>query len=393
MDTKRRILFFFCGLMAATLLWAGAPNGQSFERSPQWGGFSGEISSPHPAAAEEGALAATFVGPKPPSPSRLEASGALGLLAGGPIQVLLAMADDGAGEPLRSQLLSYPDVGAVDVFDTRSATPALLDLQPYHVVVVWTNYPPADGAALGNALADYVDGGGRVILAVFSCDSYWGISGRIMTDGYSPFLPGGASYSSHSLGVFNASHPIMSGVTAASDFYGTVTTLASGATLVASWDDGLPFVATKGCVVGINSYPGVYYAYSGDVPLIFHNAVSFLYSSPTCTPFTPDVTFLDDLGRAELCIQRSNGAYQWTNRDGSTYQGTLVVANGGTAFWTNPGDPTYIYATYDTRRKRARAYFSNSEDGNYNSLSDRNTTNNPACGSLGGEPLTAPPQR
>jgi hypothetical protein len=303
------------------------------------------------------------------------------------------MADDGAGEPLRSQLLAYSDVGVVDVFDTRSATPTLPDLQPYHVVVVWTNYQPADGAALGNVLADYVDGGGRVILATFAFNFYWGISGRFMTDGYSPFPPGEISYFNHSLGVFDASHPIMSGVTAASEFYGAITTLDPGATLVASWDDGLPFVATKGCVVGINSYPGVYYAYSGDVPQIFHNAVSFLYSSPTCTPFTPDVTFLDDLGRSELCIQRSNGAYQWTNRDGSTYRGTLVVANGGTAFWTNPEDPTYIYATYDARRKRARAYFSNSEDGNYNSLSDRNTTNNPACGSLVGLPTIAPPQR
>jgi hypothetical protein len=101
--------------------------------------------------------------------------------------------------------------------------------------------------------------------------------------------------------------------------------------------------------------------------------------------FAPDVTFMDDLGRSELCIQKSNGMYQWTNADGSVYAGTGVVANGGTAFWTLPEDPTYIYATYDSRRKRARAYFTNSDDAVYNSLVDRNTTNNFPCGMGGGE--------
>ncbi|MGC8764149.1 MAG: hypothetical protein ACP5VN_11075 [Acidobacteriota bacterium] len=326
--------------------------------------------------------AATFAGPKPPSPLRQEESQAPGLLAGGPIQVLLAMADDGGGEPLRSELLSYPDVGTVDVFDTRSATPTLSQLQPYNVVVVWTNYLPTNPAGLGDVLADYVDAGGRVILAVFSCDSYWGISGRLMTGGYSPLLLGSVGYGTHTLGTYDAGHPIMAGVISASDYYYTSTIPEPGATLVASWSDGQPFVATKGCVVAVNSYPGTYYRYAGDVPLVFHNAVSFLYSSPTCNPFTPDLTFRDDRGRAELCIQRSNGAYQWTNANGTVFTGTGVVANGGTAFWTLPEDPNYIYATYDVRRKRARGYWSNSETGGYNSLADTNTTNNPPCGSL-----------
>ncbi|MEW6757680.1 MAG: kelch repeat-containing protein [Acidobacteriota bacterium] len=95
-----------------------------------------------------------------------------------------------------------------------------------------------------------------------------------------------------------------------------------------------------------------------------------------------DLNFLDDLGRSELCIERASGIYQWTNADGSVYMGTGVVANGGTAFWTTPEDPTYIYAAYDIRRKRARAYFTNQTDGVYNALVDRNTANNPGCGSL-----------
>ncbi|MEW6758696.1 MAG: Ig domain-containing protein, partial [Acidobacteriota bacterium] len=604
------------------------------KRSAVPAGDAAGVASPNVLAAMPvpDALAATFAGPKPQAPLTMDRSGAQGLLAGGPINVLLAMADDGTGEPLRSQILAYADIGTVDVFDTRSATPTLPQLQAYHVVVVWTNYTVYDRTALGDVLADYVDGGGRVILAVFSCDSSWGIAGRIMTEGYAPFLLGGTGYSTHSLGAFNASHPIMSGVTAASDFYWTVTTLDPGATLVASWSDGAPFVATKGCVVGINSYPGVYYLHSGDVPLVFHNAVSYLYGSAGCcdeavadggfeggtpnaswteastnfgtplcdgsscgngggtagphagawwawfggtsaeeagsveqtvtlqpgtatltfwawygnpgspadytralvdgtevwrangdstayasytqvavdigayadggshtlriesykaagptynfnvddvsiqnctgggcptitidpavlppiqrgtpwsvtftasggtepysfsltgtvppgliwdqvaatlsgTPtwagdyeFTIDVmdanectgsqtytvyseplytlNFYDNLMRGQLCVDAVTGHYVWTNFMPwyGTYEGQGVSANGGTAFWTLPEDPTYIYATYDSRRKRARAYLTNQTDGVYSAIVDSNTTNNPACGEGG----------
>ncbi len=131
--------------------------------------------------------------------------------------------------------------------------------------------------------------------------------------------------------------------------------------------------------VGIQRDPSLGLQYSCEEPVLEDNLAILFHLEE---PFTPDVTFLDDAGRSELCVQRSNGRYQWTNRDGSVYTGTLVVANGGTAFWTTPEDPTYIFATYDVRRKRARGYFTNSEDGSYNSLSDRNTTNNPPCGSL-----------
>ncbi|MEW6757679.1 MAG: hypothetical protein AB1347_05615 [Acidobacteriota bacterium] len=139
-------------------------------------------------------------------------------------------------------------------------------------------------------------------------------------------------------------------------------------------------------VVGIQRDSTLGLAYSCYEPVLEDNlAVLFSLGEP----FTPDVTFLDDLGRSELCIQKSNGMYQWTNADGSVYTGTGVVANGGTAFWTLPEDPTYIYATYDSRRKRARAYFTNSDDAVYNSLVDRNTANNSECGSL--IPVEPPP--
>lgn len=96
-----------------------------------------------------------------------------------------------------------------------------------------------------------------------------------------------------------------------------------------------------------------------------------------------DGNYYDDLGRAVLCVWRATGVYQWTiltgPHAGTTFHGVGVVANGGTAFWTSPSDPVYIYATYDARRKRARAYLSDSVTGIYSTISDSNTTNNPPC--------------
>jgi hypothetical protein len=98
-------------------------------------------------------------------------------------------------------------------------------------------------------------------------------------------------------------------------------------------------------------------------------------------PVTYELIFQDDLRGTQLCVDRETGAYLWhVPATGSTFSGTGVLANGGTAFWTVPEDPNYIYATYDSRRKRARAYYSNSETGLYYSIRDGNTTNNAECG-------------
>lgn len=68
------------------------------------------------------------------------------------------------GNPLQGALQSYGDLGAVDLFDEREATPTLSQLQAYDVVVTWSGIYPSEifvnAAALGDVLADYVDWGG-----------------------------------------------------------------------------------------------------------------------------------------------------------------------------------------------------------------------------------------
>ncbi len=198
-----------------------------------------------------------------------------------PADVLLVFADDGP-DPLKTILESYPDIGLVGAWDARTDIPALGDLLPYDVLVVWSNYEYPDNVALGDVLADYVDAGGKVIVAAFSwADSFLPdtvIAGRFADESYNPLISAnlGNHAATANLGTFDGGHPIMQGVTAASDYFRDYVTLDPGAYLVARWTDDEEFIATKGGVVAINAYTGPYYQWTGDVGIIFHNAVNYL---------------------------------------------------------------------------------------------------------------------
>ncbi len=89
--------------------------------------------------------------------------------------------------------------GVVDYFDATLATPGLALLQNYDVVYTWVNSPLANSVGFGNTLADYVDGGGKVLLGAF-CTYTVGnfLSGRIMNADYCPVISptGGNHFSS-----------------------------------------------------------------------------------------------------------------------------------------------------------------------------------------------------
>ncbi len=191
--------------------------------------------------------------------------------------VLIALADSVSNATvLQSELLAF-GVPTVDLMDVNSSTPALPDLTPYDAVITWAENVFQDDVAMGNVLADYVDQGGRVVMGNFTWFST--LSGRIQDAGYSPFEQAGDSlYSDACLGTFDAGHPIMSGVTSACDNLRDNVIVESGAILVASWDDGRPFVGVNSdcSVVGITSYPGSNRtaSFSGDIPLVYYNAVN-----------------------------------------------------------------------------------------------------------------------
>ena len=84
-------------------------------------------------------------------------------------RVLIVTADNAStANSVRNALLGQGiPVVTVDGRCT-GAKPSLATLQAYDTVVAWTNCNPTDSAGWGNVLADYVDGGGHLVLASFS---------------------------------------------------------------------------------------------------------------------------------------------------------------------------------------------------------------------------------
>jgi hypothetical protein len=195
-------------------------------------------------------------------------------------KVLLAYADiGGTPDNLTADLLAEPGVTQVDQFDAFSGTPTLSQLEDYKVVVPFSNNGWFDANAMGDVLADYLDAGGVVVGTTFNWDNRgpWLLQGRYMNGGYTPFDPtSGTAFSNASLGSFNAGHPIMQGITTLNAFYRNTVTLASGADLVASWDDGNLLIAAKGRTVAINAYLGYLNAWSGQFAHVITNSADWI---------------------------------------------------------------------------------------------------------------------
>jgi len=200
--------------------------------------------------------------------------------------VLLIAADDAS--QLYAELSVYPDIGDIGYYDGRLGTPALWELQQYDCVIVWSDYQFFDRVAMGNVLADYLESGGGVVLGQFCFGSGWHLDGRIMTE-YSPFAAGTIDYGMKNMGDCYAGHQLMYGVGSAGDTFASLVTLQNSPILVASYDDGTPFVAynPENNLVAINSYPGDNRQFTGDMARIFHNAAIFSTEGP------PEILFIE----------------------------------------------------------------------------------------------------
>ncbi len=180
---------------------------------------------------------------------------------------------------IRTSLISSGQIEAADIVELpRCAVPTLTQLQEISAVLVWSNTSFGNPVGLGNILADYVDTGGGVVLATYIFSQSWRVDGRILTQGYSPFLVGSPISSSGSLSLANSNtaHPIMQGVPAGPFYtnsnYSNVP-LAAGATLLAVDTAGNRAVAVNqnNRIVGISVFPGF-----GDMGRLFANALNFV---------------------------------------------------------------------------------------------------------------------
>ena len=142
---------------------------------------------------------------------------------------------------------------SVTNIDLAVGTPTLDELLAFDSVLVWTNTTPQSTDAFGDVLADYVDAGGGVVVAVFANSSTTtnrDIGGRWRANpDYEVIVPRSGNQSgAASLGtILEPDHPIMDGVTTffggTSSFRPRVTTLNPGARAIAEWDDGRVLVA------------------------------------------------------------------------------------------------------------------------------------------------------
>jgi len=201
------------------------------------------------------------------------------------VDILIVTPDSTGGDisPLLAVLATYPDLN-VTVWDNTAGSPTSTDMAPYDVVMIgndltWESQS-LDKAAIGNAVADYIDAGGKVIesLYVQSFDA-WGFSGRYMTDGYSPFTVASLdSWTADTMSIIEPSHPVMAGVTSVADNWGHQNPgLAVGATSLATWtNSGYQAVAANENVVALNQLIFASADWTGDVGLILHNAAQWL---------------------------------------------------------------------------------------------------------------------
>ncbi len=192
--------------------------------------------------------------------------------APGALDILILRADDPAST-LKSQIEAVPGVNSVTDRDGRfGSPPSAEELASYDLVVVWANYFFSDASRLGDSVADYVDGGGKVVTFNFANEA-WGIGGRFASDGYRALAWGESGSGEDALDLVDAAHPLMQGVNSLSSAYRRPVEPAEGATVLARWAAGPAAVAVKGRVVGVNAYVGSF-GWSGDYGTLIVNAAN-----------------------------------------------------------------------------------------------------------------------
>ncbi len=204
-------------------------------------------------------------------------------------------------------------------FNPTGGTPTPAEFAQWDAVLVWSNDSFEDAVAMGTALADYVDGGGGVVVAVFSntslnVDRY--LQGRWQTGNYIA-IPQNGNYTQATGGlgqVLIPNHPIFNGVnsfvtstgvTSQGQLFGGYrpvnTTLTAGSTKVATWNTGhtLVALAPNPRVVELGFHPvsnavnAGYWDQTSDGARLMANAL--LFSMPCAGDATGDrvVNFAD----------------------------------------------------------------------------------------------------
>jgi probable HAF family extracellular repeat protein len=161
----------------------------------------------------------------------------------------------------RTQLFSKVDIIPMDASHPLTN---LTQLNGYAAALVYSHLNANFPATVGDLLADYVDSGRGVVLALNAADSSKPhLPGRLTSQGYFPWTDTRLSpHGSETMLKDLPDHPILADVDSfavGSAEYAEQTTLAPGAIQVASWDTQDPLVVAReiggGRIVGLNLHP------------------------------------------------------------------------------------------------------------------------------------------
>jgi len=162
---------------------------------------------------------------------------------------------------VRSKLKSE-GIANVDVANVRTEMPPLESLKKYSAVLFFS-YHGFKQAQVGDALADYVDlGGGVVICTYANCGKGNRLEGKWENRGLDPLQGSTSRDVSLRLGkVLNPKHPIMKGVHSFNggrqSSHAHSAAANTNAQTIAEWSNGRPLVVTlkDTHVAGLNFYP------------------------------------------------------------------------------------------------------------------------------------------
>jgi hypothetical protein len=189
-------------------------------------------------------------------------SGALAGATGG--KVLICGTNATWSADVQARLIATGRFAEVNVFDCAAGTPTDAQLAGYAgVLVIYSTQPLAEPKKLGDELADFADGGGRVVEAMFEFNPGQTLKGRWRTDNYSAFqlASGVAVYGGDMPYVEDVpSSPLLVGVgtfTGGTTRYHLHVSVAGDATLIAHWadDQSTPLEAAGPHSVALNFDP------------------------------------------------------------------------------------------------------------------------------------------
>jgi subtilisin family serine protease len=309
--------------VAADLLVGGAATRTVTIRNDGAGDLHFDLAVRKPGIATISPTAGIDLPGRPTGFARAEVAPVRPAAPGTPGSLRVLLYECGA-DPFEIQRLlkAFPDLATIDVRSGYRPVPLLSTLLQYDAVLLDVNEPCLDVDALGDVLADYADAGGGVVETEVAFYDRWTLHGRFERDGYHPLLEERPGSSSSSLGAFDATHPILAGVTAATSKVVKDVTPAPGAVVLAEWASGEPFVAVKGPnVVAVNVFLFGTGRWTGDVPLLLRNALAWAAGTHVgWLTADPSVGVVPPGGHADITLRFDAGGLS-----AGTHDAALVV--------------------------------------------------------------------